>query len=556
MNATLQGLCHNTTRTVSHGAVKSIPIRCQFPVRARFLKSHLPKLHWPDEDKPCPELDDWRRRTYPQKISLVFSSYYANNPSSVFGHTLLRADPHPVLPHLPISPLLSTGINFAAEVDKVNALNYAIGGMMGHFPGKFTALPYYYKVREYADFDSRDLWEYELKLTSDQRSLLIDHLWELGFTHFDYFYFTENCSYQLVTALEAVIPNLRASKKLPYWVIPADTVKAIVREPELLGTINFRPSLHRQFSARLARLDFSEQKILTDIVFKKDFVNLEQVTPLRQAVLLDAALDFWDFKHNKELARKEQTVTLFKQDLLKRRAQAPITEPLSFKPEDFDRPDLSHESMRYGLLFEQSERRSLLNLDFRFALHDLLDAQKGYPQTAKIEFFRFNLKIADAAQDTWRGHLSLNKATFFDVQLLSPMDRFNRHFSWRGTIGADRRIGLGCDDCLMPMAAFEGGTTYGLINNKVLFFALAGAEVRPQAMIPEVVIGNRIQYSDICNSLIEHQREFPIGRNFSNLWETTAELRCSPNLNFSIGSGLRIKPENESSAFVSLYYYC
>ena len=55
-------------------------------------------------------------------------------------------------------------------------------------------LPYFYKLREYNDFESRDLWSYELNLTQKQISFLIDHLWEMKQTLIPYYYLDENSS--------------------------------------------------------------------------------------------------------------------------------------------------------------------------------------------------------------------------------------------------------------------------------------------------------------------------------------------------------------------------
>ena len=70
-----------------------------------------------------------------------------------------------------------------------NPIVYSILGTMGGFKGSLVSLPYYYKIREYNDHESRDLWSYELNLSYEEIEVIIDHLWELGQTVFDYYYF-------------------------------------------------------------------------------------------------------------------------------------------------------------------------------------------------------------------------------------------------------------------------------------------------------------------------------------------------------------------------------
>jgi hypothetical protein len=40
--------------------------------------------------------------------------------------------------------------------------------LTGQYPGEYSIMPYYRKVKEYGDFESRDLWEYELNLTPEE----------------------------------------------------------------------------------------------------------------------------------------------------------------------------------------------------------------------------------------------------------------------------------------------------------------------------------------------------------------------------------------------------
>ena len=72
----------------------------------------------------------------------------------------------------------------------------------GGFPGRFYVMPYYVKVQEYSNIESRDLWEYELSLSPAQVQRLVMHAWETRTTEFDYLFLTRHCSYQLLTLLE------------------------------------------------------------------------------------------------------------------------------------------------------------------------------------------------------------------------------------------------------------------------------------------------------------------------------------------------------------------
>ena len=58
-----------------------------------------------------------------------------------------------------------------ANVTVSNGALYAVLGLVGGFTGSWSNLPYYYKVREYNNFEARDLWSYDLNLRPDEVAL-------------------------------------------------------------------------------------------------------------------------------------------------------------------------------------------------------------------------------------------------------------------------------------------------------------------------------------------------------------------------------------------------
>src|SRR5207237_21150 len=136
---------------------------------------------------------------------------------------------------------------------------YAYEVMTGGFKGYFSSMPYYLKVQEYRDFESRDIWEYRLNFTRDQVLQMLRHAWELGNTYFDYFYLKENCAYHILSLLEVADPRLHLTDAFTVWTIPADTIRLITSEPGLVGAIVFRPSLTSQIEGRNATLSDEER---------------------------------------------------------------------------------------------------------------------------------------------------------------------------------------------------------------------------------------------------------------------------------------------------------
>ena len=151
-----------------------------------------------------------------------------NNPSSMFGHTFLRFDRAEQDER---TRLLSYSVNYGAAVDADNGLQFALYGLTGGYPGTYSVMPYHQLVRKYSDYENRDIWEYQLNLTATEVRRLLEHLWELQSNYADYYFFDENCSYQLLFLLDVARPGLALTDRFEVYAIPVDTVRAVVDQP-------------------------------------------------------------------------------------------------------------------------------------------------------------------------------------------------------------------------------------------------------------------------------------------------------------------------------------
>src|SRR5207302_9545050 len=144
-------------------------------------------------------------------------------PSSTYGHTFLLLKKK----GQGGDELLDYAVNFAADLENDNGFLYAVKGLMGGYRGRFSTFPYYMKVQEYSNLESRDLWEYDLRLSEPEIERLMQHLWELGNVRIRYFFFNKNCSYYLIPLLEVVEPHRDFKKPFIFKTIPVDTIRAV-----------------------------------------------------------------------------------------------------------------------------------------------------------------------------------------------------------------------------------------------------------------------------------------------------------------------------------------
>ena len=446
--------------------------QCRFPARLAFLASRLDLSGLPR--RGCPRLEDFLSRLRPQGVTVVFSSYYLNNPSSAFGHTLLRLDKAPEA----LSgrhELLDYGVDYAATTDTRNALVYAVKGLFGGFQGQFKAYAYYYKVRQYADAESRDLWEYDLDLAPAEVALLTAHLWELGGTTLRYWYLDRNCSYEVLAALEGAAPRLHLLEHLgPAVVLPSDTVRALFRNPGLVRAVHYRPSIQTQFETRARRLSRVDAAPVERLSRDPAAPLAAGLSDERRAAVLDAALDLVDVRHARGLLLgTDPEGARIRQELLLRRAAIPVASPpLEVPVPEAARPDRGHGSLRLGAGAAAGEGGGALLLDLRLALHDLADPTRGYPSGMQIEFLPVRLRIPTRAP-----RVELEDGSLVKIISLAPVNRFELRPSWRARIGVTTVRDRGCGGCNAFIAQLGGGLASGHLLGGLDLLATADAEV-------------------------------------------------------------------------------
>src|SRR6267143_1412890 len=150
--------------------------QCRFPARFAWLAAAIPIDLARLPPRSCPRFEEFWRRVSARSATLVFSSYYLNNPASAFGHTFLRLGKEEVASGGERLDLIDQAVDFGAATDTSNAVLYAFEGLFGFFRGEFSARPYFYKVREYADYETRHLWAYYLSLEPRQLGMPVAHL--------------------------------------------------------------------------------------------------------------------------------------------------------------------------------------------------------------------------------------------------------------------------------------------------------------------------------------------------------------------------------------------
>lgn len=443
--------------------------QCAFVARYGWLDGELgfDRARMPKPD--CRRYREWRGALNAEHLTLVFASAYLNNPSSMYGHTLLRIDAKDQDER---TRLLAYAINFAADTDEKNGLVFAVKGLLGGYPGTFSVLPYYLKVREYGDLENRDLWEYELDFTPEEVDRVLRHAWELLPAYFAYFFFDENCSYHLLGLLQVARPELELSEPFRLWALPSDTVRAVVREPRLVRKVVYRPANSTIIERRIAGLSAEERRMARDLGVGRASVGSAPLGALpaeRAAAVVETGYDYLTYRR----ASGERDVAdpqALAHDLLlaRSRIRAPSQAP-RFDPGA--RPDEGHGTSRITAGLGRRGGETFQEFGYRPTYHDIIDDDSGYVRGAQIEFFDTRLRHYE------RLGTRIESFTPISIFSLSPRDEFLQPKSWGISAGWRRvHIDKGDEPLVTTVDGAVGGTWSAPGGS--LVYAMAQASAR------------------------------------------------------------------------------
>ena len=443
--------------------------QCTFIARHAWLDAELGFDRRRMPRRECLRFREWHAALNAQQLTLVFASAYLNNPSSMYGHTLLRIDARDQDER---TRLLAYAVNSAANTDETNGLTFAVRGLMGGYPGTFSLLPYYLKVREYSDMENRDLWEYELALSPHEVERVLLHLWELLPAYYQYFFFDENCSYHLLGLLQVARPELELTAPFRWFALPSDTVRILTRQPGLVARTVYRPANATLIAARLETMAKDERSIAKDLSQGRAQAGeaVRGLRPERAAAVLEAAHDYATYR--RVIGRQDvaDPAKLTRELLVARSAvDAPNQAPPLAAPV---RPDEGHGTSRLAFGAGRRDGRSFQEVQVRATYHDVLDTDEGYVRGAQIEFFK------TAVRHYQGGTTRLEQFIPVDILSLSPRDDFFQPLSWRIAGGWKRSFVANGAEPLVPGIDGGAGMTWKTRGGRAMVYGLGEAALR------------------------------------------------------------------------------
>lgn len=525
------------------------PARCAFIARYHWLKDALAidESRLPAES--CERFQAWLKELNPASVTMIFPSAFMNNPSSMFGHLLLRVDQKGQTER---TRLLAYTVNYAADVTTENGVAFAVLGIVGGFKGYFSTHPYYVKAREYGDFENRDLWEYRLNLSEEQIDRLLMHVWEMGNASFDYFFFKENCAYHILSLLDVADPEIRLTDRFWFYTFPSDGIRMIAETPGLVEQVTFRPSRATQIRRGHEALSSAERTWLGKIVDQPalaESADFAQLPAQRQALVLDVASDYLlyrvatagddpaaDQERNKAIlvARSKLRVPFVARTI------RPFTGP----------PDQGHRIMRAGLGVGWREGEVFSEVNFRLAFHDLLDPEYGYTPDAQIEALGISLRHYAGSR-----HTRIERFTLVDIVSLSPVNALFQSPSWKIATGFKTIEHNGCRFC--RIGNLNGGigiAAESSLFKREVYFGFADLAAEYGRVFNR---DHRIGAGASAGALIDVTERWKIGVSAGYLefplGDRSGEWRISAQQRFTLGKNLALRFEFNQRAATQEY---
>lgn len=443
--------------------------KCLFPSRYKLLtKAGLIDYEFPR----CAEYEQFYDDLRPSGVTLLFTDAYMNNPSSLFGHTLLRIDTA-----RKGTQLLAHGANYGAfTAGQENSVLFAIYGLTGGYYGGFTVKPYYDIINTYNNIENRDIWELQLDLTPEELDFFVAHLWEIGQTQSRYYFFTRNCSYMLMETLDAVRPELRLAKQFPVQTIPLDTIKAVYRTPGLVKNVNYRPSRQNKIRHRYRLMGEAERTAFHNATENMNY----QMAGLSESEKTDVAETAYQFIQYQYMAKKLQLADYRRQSFAALRARNALSAPGNIEELMAGRePFKAHESMRatVGAGFRNGE--AFQEISYRPAYHSLTDDNYGFLRGAEINFLNTTFRHYDRSDK-----YVLQKFDLVGIRSVSPVDSLFAPLSFQILADVSREMNPQTEkEGYIANLIVGGGGAYAL-NDNVWLFAMGNTRAAYGGFLP------------------------------------------------------------------------
>ncbi len=504
---------------------------CIYPARLNFITEHIPELKEQIPHKSCTKLRRFLKEIDPHSLTLSFPTAHINSPASMFGHTLLRVNSDVN------SSLISNAINYAAITDETNGFIFAYQGLFGGYEGRYSIMPYYKKIEEYNGLENRDIWEYTLNFNEAESRRIVLYTFELSRIYSDYFFLSENCSYNLLWLLQhGKKSQIDLVSGFNYTATPIDTIREL-RSHHLIQDGTFRHSKNKLIKHIFTKVD-STDRVIDFMQSGYDPTYLEGLDRNQSIYTLDIATNVLQadyISHRIDKATYTKNFIKLLRDRSKLGKIAPYDVPEADNPL---KSDPGHKVSIGGF------RDNSFHLSYRPTYHDIYDIEKGYISGAYITFFDFIARFDE------QGRSSLDRIGFLDIRSYAVRDFYFKPISWEVNVAAERLsdgnfylklktgagLSYGNDTFILYLMALP----FGLAGEQTDYYGISG-KVGTIINFDHYKLGGYIERSTYSDNLLDEQ--------------TSGEAYLTRYINENFNLGLRYQKREFAGEQYGLFLY-
>lgn len=403
--------------------------RCKYPARYYWLSKNIKLQNYQVIEPYCKALDKWDFFKNTDSVSLMLVSGYLGNPASTFGHSFVKLNTKNNT-----NDLFNLSINYGALVpNNEPIIKYIFKGILGGYEAGFSDKYFYTQDLIYSHTEFRDMWEYKLNLSKEQKELYILHFWEIIGKKFKYYFLSENCAYKVSESLELITDEKFISKK-EKWYAPIETFNTLEESNKpLINSINYIPSQQRVIYAKYNLLPKEEKDLVTKAINNnlQDLDELLNKTDTNSKIeTLNFLLDYYKYLIIKEPKNKEYEET--KNKILLKRLLLPIKEKTKENIKDLKSPAKGNKPILVKTGLSKMQNKDYYNtLGFSiFALEEIGDN---------------NLEFAElVVADTQIGY-KFNKSDLFldSFDLIRIKKLKTNYLDWNEDINLSWKLNIG-----------------------------------------------------------------------------------------------------------------
>ncbi|WP_334019688.1 Lnb N-terminal periplasmic domain-containing protein [Alteromonas sp. S015] len=524
--------------------------QCTFPARAMFVSENVATL----PDVQCDAFNAFISNINATGVSLVYASGYLGNPASMYGHVFLKFN------NTSQSELLDNTYNYGARYpDNENPIAYILNGIFGGYNGYFANQKYHHQTLTYNESELRDLWEYSLSLTSKEISFLLAHLWELEQIPMTYYFFKQNCAYQIAQLLSlatstSYMPNDKA------WIMPFDIVAAIKKNhPSLISTVKYHPSRQEALYTKFAQLTEKEKAQLIVALSAEETTpkSLTQILkPLNEEQMkrvIDTAFDYFSYLSQ---SQSENDVSVM---LQQRKAFVDVRFDLPpgnsrFKPLTPAPPDTAQDTtlLQVSMIYNNYPGTGV-GVRFRANYYDLLTINPARIPFSELSTFDIRLNIFEGAKRNLAELTALRITNLNAANTGLPGDN---KMAWKFA-GGYRDLSVNNDNGALYIDGLLG-KSYSPAFDIALYGGLSSTATSKNNLGGYLAVG--AEFGGVFKISPHHAMSFSVGHqryvNAPNQKRTYAtwEQRFLNNQQYDVRALLRYDEEFEYSVSLSYYF--